>query len=105
MEDRLQRIEDKIGRIEEWIEEEQGIIDTMAAILIKTATTGDPSPLEAIEAIQEKARCITQEPLDIRGEPPTITQLLKMLSDPEVRRGLYLALQLLKRLGSCSKTG
>ncbi len=105
MENRLARIEEKVSKIEEWIEEEQGILDTLAVVLLKTASSGDPNLLEVLENLQDKAGCITSTPLEAPQEPPTLTQLLRMLSDPEVRRGLYIALTLMKRLGACTGKG
>ncbi|MCE4603325.1 MAG: DUF1641 domain-containing protein [Desulfurococcales archaeon] len=105
MENRLARIEEKVAKIEEWIEEEQGILDALAVVLLKTASSGDPSLLEILDNLQDKASCITSTPIEAPEEPPTLTQLLKMLSDPEVRRGLYITLTLMKRLGACTGRG
>ncbi|MEB3861519.1 MAG: hypothetical protein GSR84_04775, partial [Desulfurococcales archaeon] len=63
MENRLARIEEKVSKIEEWIEEEQGILDTLAVVLLKTASSGDPNLLEVLENLQDKAGCITSTPL------------------------------------------
>ncbi len=97
----MQRIEERVARIEEWIEEEQGLLDTGIALLLKTLTQGDPSPIEVLQGLGEKASCLSG-PIEPPEEAPSLGELLKMLADPEVKRGLYIVLTLLKRLGACN---
>jgi len=101
IEDRLTRIEDKLDKIWEWIEEEQGLIDTAVFTLVKGLGEGEPSPLEILDNIKDKAICMATRGLKPPKEPPPLTQIIKMLSDPEVRRGLYILLNAARNLGKC----
>ena len=103
VEERVARIEEKVSRIEEWIEEEQGIVDTLAVTLVKVLTSGDPSLLELADSARDKVECIARDGIPDLDRPPSLSEVMRMLADPEVRRGLYLVLRMLKSLGACSR--
>jgi len=102
VEDRISRIEEKVSKIEEWIEEEQGLIDALTVALIKVLTTGDPSLLELADTLRDKMECASRHGLPDVSKPPSLSEVMKMLADPEVRRGLYTVLWILKSFGACS---
>ena len=70
----------------------EDLLDTLA-LLIAEMLKGDTL---------EKAECITTG-LEPPETPPKLSDLARMLADPDVRRGLHMTLQLLKNIGKCTR--
>ncbi len=69
----------------------EDLLDTLALLLAETLK-GDAL---------EKAECLTSN-LEPPETPPKLSDLARLLADPDVRRGLHVTLQILKNIGKCT---
>jgi len=94
----LERYEDLLGVVANWLEGMGAQSPTNLFELLNAVAKADVQGLGAmISAVSKGAASIRSE------RPPSLEVLLKSLEDENVRRGLWVVIQILKEIGSMSK--
>ncbi len=77
------------------------LLDNMISLVLKLLSSSSNATIELLDRGLETASCISTVGVIDAPEDVKFKDIIKLLSDPNVKRGIYVLLSFIKSIGEC----